>query len=133
MARQFQAGFFACVALLLAMPVGAAPTAEQRQEILAISTLMTKAGHLFKVGKHKEAGEAVKDAHARLEKITADADKGTVDHLRPVYQRLSKAHALLELEGVTLPALKALPADKPATAAKPAGTKLGAAPAPGAP
>ena len=137
MARQFHAGFFAFYfALVLALPAVAAPTAEQRQEILAISTLMTKAGNLFKAGKYKESGEAVKDAQARIEKLTAGADKATVEQLSPVHQRLSKAHALLELEGVTLPALKALevPADKPATAAKPAAAKSGApAPTPGAP
>jgi hypothetical protein len=57
--------------LSLALPVGmslGAPTAQQRAEIQAISTLLTKAGNLYKESKFKEAGEAVKGVQNRLEK-----------------------------------------------------------------
>lgn len=100
----------------------AAPTAEQRAEILAVGTLMTKAGNLYKGGKFQEAAEVVKEAQGRLEKLSEGADQKMVDALQTTYKRLINAHALLELEGVTLPELKPLEA-------KPAGDK----PAPGAP
>jgi mono/diheme cytochrome c family protein len=102
----------------------AAPTAEQRAEILALGTQMTKAGNLFKAEKFKEAGDVVKEAQGRLEKLTEGADAATIDQLKPLHAKLVKAHALLELEGVALPELKPLEA-KPA-AGKPAGDKPGA-------
>jgi mono/diheme cytochrome c family protein len=98
-------------------PAWAAPNAEQRAEILALGTLMTKAGNLYKDSKFKEAGEVVKEAQGRLDKLAEGADQKMVDALQTVYKRLVNAHALLELEGVTLPELKPLavaPADKPA-------------------
>jgi mono/diheme cytochrome c family protein len=85
---------------------------------------MTKAGNLFNAEKFKEAGDVVKEAQARLEKLTEGADAATIDQLKPLHAKLVKAHALLELEGVTLPELKPLEA-KPA-AGKPAGDKPGA-------
>ncbi|MDX1948362.1 MAG: c-type cytochrome domain-containing protein [Pirellulaceae bacterium] len=95
----------------------AAPTAEQRAEIAAINTLMTKAGNLFKDGKFKECADVIKDAQPRLEKLAEKADEQTLLQLLPIHKKLVNAHALLELEGVTLPELKPLatkPADKPA-------------------
>src|SRR5262245_45633535 len=102
----------------------AAPNAEQRAEILALGTQMTKAGNLFKAGKFKEAADVVKEAQGRLEKLTEGADAATMTQLEALHARLVKAHALLELEGVTLPELKPLEA-KPAPG-KPAGDKPGA-------
>ena len=113
------------VAVLVAgSPAIAAPTAEQRAEILALGTQMTKAGNLFKAGKFKESADVVKEAQGRLEKLTEGADAATIDQLESLHAKLVKAHALLELEGVTLPELKPLEA-KPA-AGKPAGDKPGA-------
>ncbi|WP_425618936.1 c-type cytochrome domain-containing protein [Anatilimnocola sp. NA78] len=88
----------------------AAPTKEQQKEIDAISTLMTKAGNLFQNGKHKEAAEAVIEGQGRLEKIAAVGDDQITNALAPIHKRLTNAHALLELEGVTLPELKPLAA-----------------------
>jgi hypothetical protein len=109
--------------LALGSPVWAAPNAEQRAEILALGTQMTKAGNLYKAGKFKEAADVVKEAQARLDKLADGADAKLVEALSPLHKRLIQAHALLELEGVTLPELKPLEA-KPA-ADKPAGGKPG--------
>ncbi len=100
----------AVATILLAPAAQAAPTPEQRQEILAISTVMTKAGNLFQGGKHKEAAAAVKEVQSRLEKLAAVGDDQITDQLAPIHKRLTNAHALLELEGVTLPELKPLAA-----------------------
>src|SRR5262245_44590217 len=91
----------------------AAPTAEQRAEILAIGTLLTKAGNLYKESKFKEAGEVIKEVQTRMAKLSDGADQQTVGQLLPLHKRLVNAHSLLELEGVALPALKTLEA-KPA-------------------
>jgi mono/diheme cytochrome c family protein len=106
------AGVLAVFALLVS-PALAAPTAEQRAEILSIGTQMTKAGNLYKGGKFKEAADAIKDAQTRLEKLAEGADEAMIGQLEPIHKKLINAHALLELEGVTLPELKPLEA-KPA-------------------
>ena len=117
-----------CLVVLLAAtaPILAVPNAEQRAEILSLGTLMTKAGNLFKAGKFKETAEVVKEAQARLEKLAEGADESVIDALQPLHKRLIQAHALLELEGVTLPELKKLEA-------KPAGDKPAGKPVPGKP
>jgi mono/diheme cytochrome c family protein len=107
--------------LAAASATWAAPTAEQRAELGAIGTLMTKAGNLFKNGKFKESADIIKDAQSRLEKLAESADEQLISQLGPIHKRLIQAHALLELEGIVLPELKPL-------AAKP---KEGAAPASG--
>lgn len=107
----------------------AAPTNEQKAEVSAISTLMTKAGNLFQNGKHKESAEAVKEVQSRLEKLAAVGDEKLTDLLTPIHKRLTNAHALLELEGVELPELKplaALAATKPDDKPAPGGAKLAA-------
>jgi mono/diheme cytochrome c family protein len=107
----------------------AAPTAEQRAEILAIGTLLTKAGNLYKESKFKEAADAIKEVQGRLEKLGDKADQSMINQLAPIHKRLVNAHALLELEGIALPALKPLeipPAAPKPTAGKSRADKAGA-------
>ncbi|ADB19047.1 hypothetical protein Psta_4401 [Pirellula staleyi DSM 6068] len=102
------------VALLgLASTSHAVATPEQRAEIAAISTLTSKAANLFKAGKFKESGEAVAEVQTRIEKLAESGDAQVIELLAPTYRRLLNAHAVLELEGITLPALKPLEAEKP--------------------
>lgn len=91
----------------------AAPTPEQRAEILSVGTLMTKAANLFKQGKFKESGDAVAEVQSRIEKLAESGDAQIIEQLAPIHKRLLNAHALLELEGVKLTALKPLEAKKP--------------------
>ena len=126
--------------LLVSSDLWAAPTAEQRAEILALGTLMTKAANLFTESKFKEAGDVVKEVQTRLGKLSDGADQPTMAQLTPIHKRLAVAHAKLELEGIKLPELKPLPEVKPAAAkaanAKTATTKTAptkAAPAKTAP
>jgi len=107
--------------LLAGTTAWAAPTPAQREEILAISALISKAGNLFKAEKFKEAGEVVTEAQERLEKLAEDADAQMIGQLTAPYKKLTNAHALLELEGVKLPELKPLEAKaKPKDGDKPA-------------
>lgn len=101
-------------ALFLAGYGLAAPTAPQRAEILAIGTLLTKAGNLYKESKFKDAGEVIKEIQTRLAKVAEGADQQTIEQLLPMHKRLVNAHALLELEGIKLPELKPLETPKPA-------------------
>src|SRR5688572_28226374 len=91
----------------------AAPTKEQQAEISTISTLLTRAGNLYKQGKNAEAGEAIKEAQAKIEKLGEGGDAQVVKALEGPYKRLLNAHALLEIEGVKLNEIKPLEAKKP--------------------
>lgn len=114
----FRVGLALALIVALAAWAAAAPTPEQRAEIGAIGTLVTKAGNLYKNEKYKEAAETVKEAQERLEKVAEGADAQTITQLEAIHKRLTNAHALLELEGITLPELMAL--------GKPAAGKPGA-------
>ncbi len=107
---------FAVIAVILGglQAAAAAPTPQQRAEMAAVGNLLLKAGNLYKNSKFKEAGEAVKEVQTRLEQLAGGADPQMVQQLESIYKRLVNAHALLELEGVSLPPLKPLEA-KPAT------------------
>lgn len=99
---------FVLVLVLLPTNSRAAVSAEQRKAMTALSIKIKKAGNLFVQKKFQECGEVVKEAQAELEKLAEDADPQLLTQLGPNYNRLLKAHALLELEGVSLPALKKL-------------------------
>ena len=101
------------VVLAVAAGLQAAPTKEQQQELLTISTLLTKAINLHKQNKFSEAGEAIKEAQAKLEKLAEGKDPQVVKALEPAHKRLLNIHALLEIEGVKLNEIKPLEAKKP--------------------
>ena len=82
-----------------------APTAAQREEISQLSVSLTKAGNLFKQGKHSESAELVKDVQGKVEKLAA-SDQALGPFLDALFGKLERAHALLELEGYELPPLK---------------------------
>jgi mono/diheme cytochrome c family protein len=101
--------------LLAAQGAWAAPTAEQRAELLAVSTLVTRASNLFAAHKYQESATVMKEAQARFEKLAEGADEQMVTQLRPVHQKLIRGYALLELEGISLSPLKPLEATSSAT------------------
>jgi len=90
---------------MVVSPAWSAPTAAQREEISQLSVSLTKAGNLFKQGKHQESADLVKEVQGKVEKLAA-SDKGLANFLDPLYAKLERAHALLELEGFELPPLK---------------------------
>lgn len=95
-------------ALCSASLAHAAITAEQRQELGSIGSLITKAGSLYTNKKYDDAGKSLKEAQEKLEKLAASGDKQVLDALASLHSKLNKAHGLMELEGITLPALKSL-------------------------
>src|SRR4051812_37829962 len=108
----------AAAVFCMSFELPAAPNAEQRQEIEAITGLMVKAGTLFKENKFNDAGEAVKEAQTRLAKVAEGADQATVAQLAGIYQRVEVAHALLKGKGIELPALEPMMAAKPVAKSK---------------
>ena len=102
---------------------GAAPTAEQKQEVAAINTLVGKATTLYKAGKFKEAGESLQEAQQKIETLAASADGPLLNLLAPAHRKVKNAAPLLELEGVKLPPIAPLEGGKPA---KPGADKPGA-------
>ncbi len=109
-------GLALVLTVALAVPALAAPTKEQQQEISAINTLLTRAGNLYKQNKIAEAGESIKEAQSKIEKLGEGGDAQVVKALEAPYKRLLNAHALLEIEGVKLSEIKPLEAKKPMTA-----------------
>ena len=94
----------------LTLPVWAAPTAAQRRERKALMTQLIKAGALYNQGKYEDSGKVIQQVLERTEKLLESADRDLIQLVKPVYRRLVHAHALLELEGIELPALKKLEA-----------------------
>lgn len=91
------------------LPAVGAPSAEERAEMQAVNELMVKAAKLFTENKFPEAGEAVKEAQGRFEKVADEADAATLSQLYPMQERLIRAHALLKTKGVNLPDVQPLP------------------------
>ena len=105
----------------LAVVADAAPTKEQRAAEVQLRILVKKAGNLYSSGDYEESGKVIAEVQARYAKLVAEGDKEIVALLAGVYRSLTRAHALLELEGVDLPALKAPGAAKPTDPPTPAG------------
>jgi hypothetical protein len=98
----------------------AAPTAEQKAELATVTELITKAGALFKEKKFGECAEVIKEAQAKVEALAESGDRYVLEKLAKPHDQLTKAHALLELEAIELPALQPLPeAKKPVRPARP--------------
>src|SRR5687768_4886299 len=97
---------FAALVSSFGSPILAAPTAEQRQEVKALEATITKAGNLYKEEKFKDSAELVRDVQAKMDQLVTSGGKDVLPLLDGLYGRLAKAHALLEIEGITLPELK---------------------------
>jgi mono/diheme cytochrome c family protein len=98
----------------------AAPTAEQKAEIAAVGELMSKAGALFKEKKFGESAAVIAEVQEKVAKLAESGDAIILKQLETPHKQLSKAHALLELEGIEVPELMPLPsATKPKKPEKP--------------
>ena len=92
---------------MLSTAAQAAPRKEPRAEEAQLRTLVKKAGNLYSAGDYEESGKLIADVLARFDKLVSDGDNEVIAMLDGVFQSLKRAHALLELEGVVLPTLKA--------------------------
>lgn len=94
------------VTVEIAPVVGADLAADKQQEIDALNESVNEAARLFKQGKYKDCADAVRSAQQKLESLASGGSGDLAAALQPIYDRLSKAHALLEVEGIPLPPLK---------------------------
>ncbi len=79
-----------------------AVTPEQRKQILEIEATISAAGKLYAASKFTESAEKATQAQQTLTKLLESKDPALQKMLKPLYSRLEKAHALLELEGAEL-------------------------------
>jgi mono/diheme cytochrome c family protein len=98
-----------CLAALMAAHGLAAPTPEQLKSVQSAEEAMARAAKAFSAGQYKEAGAAVEEAQKHVSDLKDARD--LQKQVARIVPRLKKAHALLELEGISLP-----PLDLPETA-----------------
>lgn len=91
------------VAVLQPHQAQAAPTAEQRKQALALQAEIRKAGSLYKEGKFQESAELLAKVQEKAAALAQQTGPDAQRLLKAVYDSLEKAHALLEVEGVSLP------------------------------
>lgn len=103
----------------------AAPSAAQKTAATKIKNQIDQAGRNYLSGKYDEAASVLSEVQTDLEKLAGEADAELIRLLTPQYDRLRKAHELLEFEGIKLPALRPLGEGRPATPDTPVPTTTG--------
>lgn len=103
--------------MLLQGRLVAAPTPEQAKQLQQAEKALKEAGEAFAAGKFKAAADGVKQAQTIVAELKDVKDAAPA--IQRMAARLQKAHALLELEGFTLPALDLPSAATKAAAARP--------------
>ena len=81
-------------------------TPQQRKVELELRTAVKKAGNLFAQGKFDESADVVIEVQKKFDEAMKEPTEQTLFLFSKVFNSLKKAHALLELEGVSLPELK---------------------------
>ncbi|MGN6135108.1 MAG: hypothetical protein ACTHOU_11455, partial [Aureliella sp.] len=82
--------------------LSAAVTLEQRQQMAEIEGGIAIAGRLYAANKYTESGEKITEVQRSLIQLLENKDPALQRLLKPLYGRLEKAHALLELEGAEM-------------------------------
>jgi hypothetical protein len=101
----------------VASPWAAAATPAQIRAAKALNTQIRNAGSLYAKGKYDESAKVVKNVQQKLADLAKDADDDLIELLMPVQNRVIRAHALLELEGIELPVIVKIGKKKPSTSA----------------
>jgi mono/diheme cytochrome c family protein len=80
-----------------------AMTPQQKAKLNELSERTREAGKLYSAAKMEEAAKMVNQIQAELSKVLEDRPSpALLRTAEPIYQKLARAHALLELEGVEL-------------------------------
>ena len=107
-----QSNYVTLLGLLLSLTVIDTATAQvtltpqMRKAENALRIKITRAGNWFAQGKIDESADLVEEVQKEFEEQMKGADQQRLALYSKVYNMLKKAHALLELEGIELPALK---------------------------
>jgi hypothetical protein len=120
---------YCLAATLFLNPASGEITAAQRKQIEQLNDSVTQAARLFVEGRFTESSEIVRRVQSECETLAGGGDPQVLAALESIHGRLSKAHALLELEGIDLPPLKPLgagsiPGEKPAATPSDAGSQV---------
>lgn len=84
-----------------------AMTPQQKAKLNELNDKTKEAGKLYSADKMEDAAKLINEVQKDLAKVLEDRSSQALQRTaEPIYQRLVRAHALLELEGVELDALK---------------------------
>ncbi len=84
-----------------------ATTPQQRNKLNELNDKTKEAGKLYSADKMDDAAKLINEVQKELAKVLEDRSSPALQRTaEPIYQRLVRAHALLELEGVSLDPLK---------------------------
>ncbi len=101
----------------------AAATPAQVRAAKELNIQIRKAGALYSNGKYEDSAAVVEAVQAKLGELAKEADAALMRLLEPTHNRVVRAHALLELEGIELPAI--VPLEKAKPTPMPGGTPAG--------
>lgn len=78
-------------------------TARERKMVETVNATVRRAGVGYSSGKHDEAAQSIRRAMDQIGIAMRTGNPDLYDALVPAIKRISKAHAMLEIEGVSLP------------------------------
>jgi hypothetical protein len=90
-------------------------SSREKRMIDTVNLTVRKAGASFQAGKFDESAEHIRRAIKQIEIATSTASADVYDAMLPAMKRVATAHAMLELEGLSLPPFRrpARPEPKP--------------------
>lgn len=81
-------------------------TKEEKKTQTTIENVIRSAARNYAAEKYNEAGEAVRRAMREVDAAISTGSPDLFEALQPSINRISRAHTLLEFEGITLPPLR---------------------------
>jgi len=121
----------ACVIATAARPAAAELTAGQKKSVAEVAQQLREAGTLYQSGSFAESGKKIEAAMAAIDKLITTGGPEAFDAVSPAFPRIVTAHALLELEGVSMaPLIKPERPDAAKPAAEPRPTPRNRRPMP---
>ena len=109
------------ISLASVRSVAADLSANDKKTVDAINTAVKSAGQDYAAGKYDSAGKHIRNAMTQIDAAVKSGSPEVFNALSPAITRVSKAHAMLEFEGIALPPFQK--PTKPAAMAKPAAPK----------
>ena len=85
---------------------GADLSSRERKIVETVNATILRAGRGYVSGEHENAAADIRKAMDQLKLAVGTGNPDLYDALVPAMKRISKAHAMLELEGVSLPPFK---------------------------
>ena len=126
--------FVLCFSVSLAAPgLTADLTSREKRVVKTIEMTIRKAGASFQAGEFDEAAESIRRAMNQIEIASATGSVNLYDSMLPAMKRVATAHAMLQLEGVSLPRFRKPDRPEPKTITPKVSASPDSPPAPGTP